>query len=233
MGRRVIAFVVCATLFGWSEVAGAQTRRLLDLDYQVPPPCPSAADFESDVRAVLKSSTSKSAEISVRIRVSREEENFVLQMRLPTGHRKLVGASCEDVTEAAALVVALLLEDPAFQLESPAKKSQPAPVDESPRSHDPPGVSWAFDLGGGIDVGTLQVEAPLAYLAAGTTIGQVGWSIRVDYAGLPSQRLDELRTLRMSTAPGRSRCLHPPDRGESARIRGVCWDFWWRAVRLR
>jgi hypothetical protein len=59
-------------------------------------------------------------------------------------------------------------------------------------------MTWVLDGGGGIDVGTLPVEAPLAYVAFGSVFRTVGWSVRVEYASLPSRDLDEVRSLRVS-----------------------------------
>lgn len=106
-----------ATLAVWATLGPA---RIVDLEWSAPPGCPDADAVHRRIELMADPEVDYRAEGRVDAKVTRTGDGWSLrlEMRFPEGraNRELEGASCEAVTDAAALIIAVML-DPESVLE--------------------------------------------------------------------------------------------------------------------
>lgn len=127
-------------LFVFSRVHPAlAAEEAIALDYSAPSTCPSAAEFEAQIRGFIPTLSVVPTAASARLfEISIDESGTFGHLRLSSeqggGSRSAQGADCTDVARLLAFAVALVL-DPQLQLEEPALSvpnhlSDEAPLDQ-------------------------------------------------------------------------------------------------------
>lgn len=149
---------------------------LLELRYETPPECPAASEFHREVEALAVDSPSSARQVAIWVRVEVREGEYFLSLESPAGKRELTGASCRDVTRAAALFVALLLEDPRYRDDVADASSSPSPRSSPERTTKPDqddvpaaprDIRFALGLVLGIETGLLPVPSPFGEVTVG------------------------------------------------------------------
>jgi len=124
-------------LFVFSRIAPASAaEEAIALDYSAPSTCPSAAEFQAQIRGFIPGVSVVPRAGSLRaFEVSIDESGTFGQLRLSSeqggGSRSAQGADCADVARLLAFAVALVL-DPQLQLEEPALSVPNHHSDEAP-----------------------------------------------------------------------------------------------------
>lgn len=116
-----------------SPVAGATETHTLGrvrLTWAAPDACPRAHDVTARMARLLSRSAEPLTELVAEANVSSDGSAFALEMRIwqadRPAYRRLRATSCRELSDAAALLLALLV-DPALQIEP-----DPAPVRRAP-----------------------------------------------------------------------------------------------------
>jgi hypothetical protein len=204
--------LVCGTsvlLLSWTAPAYAQ-EDTLDIVWSAPAGCPSKDQLIDRVRAITGTAALGDPRLQVEIVVQRgvtSEFSALLHTDIGgvEGTRELSGASCEEVTDAAALVLALLLKPPEATALAPAPEATVMPTPEeraptplapveraepAPRRKDAAPVVSEWTLralvraGAGAGIGSLPGVAGIAVLHAGVSAGWAALEVRAGY-GLP------------------------------------------------
>lgn len=171
---------ILALALASGEPKPASEEPLLELRYEAPSECPSAVDFHREVEALVDDSSNSARRVAIWVRVDVREGGYSLALESPAGERELTGASCRDVTRAAALFVALLLEDPRYRDEMEAASSSPSaeastegktePDQESlPRARQQTRLTLSLVLG--VETGLLPAPSPFGEIAIGLRSG--------------------------------------------------------------
>ncbi len=101
----------------------------LSLDWSAPPNCPSRDAVRADVRGLLSArpgTRHRTAVVRASIRAI-QGEGFELVLHAEGGERIITGKSCERLGQAAALLVALLLDPSLDSAAAPDASSAPQP----------------------------------------------------------------------------------------------------------
>jgi len=171
--RRLQQVLLQSSLLGaLNGVTRASTAQPLNLSYLADPGCPDQTAFEQTVRAKVASSPGASTEhqAAIFLRLSATEGGFHGELKLQRSVtdsyvRAVVGASCDEVANALAFVLALALSEkdqvpPATG--TPLAATPPPPRFSEPHA-EPTRPSWR--LGGGVQIGVrggLSPELPVA-----------------------------------------------------------------------
>jgi hypothetical protein len=109
----------------------------LELRWEAPPECPSRAQLLAAIDAILgEVDEGEHPSLRVRGHVRAGTNGFQLRLVLDNGHasmRELRDTSCEELTEAAALVIAMTI-DPRLlaRMPGPPEVPEPTPVEPEP-----------------------------------------------------------------------------------------------------
>src|SRR5512145_2111860 len=186
LGRIWLAFAVSFSLSG---LASAATEDRLLLTWHAPTECPSIEQVRADVRALLaRDPTSNGEPIAVDATIrSVGIRGYWLSLSANGQTRQISGVSCAKLAEAAALLMALLL-DPSLarSARAAARNTKPTsiPAPEPPEERPPAPksrrlrvepnhpskatpstvtgtkVSWVLELGAQVDWGTWPAMEP-------------------------------------------------------------------------
>lgn len=151
MSRAAFLLVMCASVRSLAAVPG------LTLEWAAPPGCPTGAQVEAAVERQL-SGASAEPPITVTGRVAVTDARWQVALRNSLGgERTLTGSSCRAVSEAAVVVVALMID--------------PLAVSEAPPVLDaPPSLRWSVGLWASADTHVLPSLSPGAGLSVGLTL---------------------------------------------------------------
>jgi hypothetical protein len=133
------------------------------LVWDAPEGCPDARSLGAEIRRQLRDPESVRSiqPLVVRARARREPEQWRLELEIgsarDSGRRTLVGASCGEIANAAALVIALAIDENDSRERRP--RSAPPPAAEPMRR-----FAGAVATYGGVDFGTLPAASPGAAL---------------------------------------------------------------------
>lgn len=180
----------------------------LSLEWSAPSECPTSEQVRADLRSLLVHSRDVSSEpIAVAAIIHRSDRHGYELALISNGNaRKIQSDSCVQLAQAAALMMALML-DPGLELEQKplATASEPAPAEPSPRAEpalaakvrvtSAPPVAPSREPSAADLVGLLEVAARLdvgawpswlygAALGAGLGIGNWRFSSRVGLGSL-------------------------------------------------
>jgi len=190
--RRGMFALACGLIASSLTSSLAAREKAFALSWSAPAECPSEADVasyvEHDLGAIANGRTVVRARGSA---ISPTEGHYTVELELDTGaattsRRELSGVSCEEVAQAAALVVALTIRAEA----EPESKPTQVPPRRTPESeptvnrHARPFLAAALtaDVGslpkpavglavsGGATLGWLRFEPVLAYFAPETAV---------------------------------------------------------------
>lgn len=207
--------VLCCTWPVASHAAPEVTARPYEIEWIAGAGCPSQADLEFRIDTLLADQELGGNTVSARLEVRETPESgWTLEMSMASGDRRtLPGMTCEDLTDAAALLVAIAvspsLADAESATEGDAEESRSPPTVEAPEPPRPrpepvrprpePTVAarfeplvrpttraqlaWGLRLGGGAGFGLLPEPAGMLHVAAGP-IGNK-WAVELGVIGLP------------------------------------------------
>jgi hypothetical protein len=148
-----LAALVVAT--GVCRHARADEFRLT-LNYTAPPECPPAEAMQS---AVQRLATKQTKPYSASVVIENDQQSFKARITSSDGtERDLVGATCDEVAEATAVVLALAIS-PSSQGEAtnhaPPSLPQPRPSKPAPRQARPSSVHLKLGAAAVLDLGTM------------------------------------------------------------------------------
>jgi hypothetical protein len=145
------------------------------LTWSAPDACPRAHDVTARMARLLSRSTAPHPELVAEAQVSAEDAAFALEMRIwqsgRPAYRRLRATSCRELSDAAALLLALLV-DPALQIEpepeppraprGPRSRAAPAPqTNPEPRARTrSSGFVWGAAGGAVLDWAAVPGPAP-------------------------------------------------------------------------
>ena len=155
----------------------------IELDWTAPPTCP---DRETVLAEVLKLAGAKAASahyLKARATIAPTEgTGFLLSLSTEldglTGERALSGVSCGSLSDAAALMLALILNPEVATKASPEPTAhEPAPsaatIATADHHHPWPRTSWLVGAHGGVQMGVLEDLSPSIALSFGIGLGQL------------------------------------------------------------
>jgi hypothetical protein len=103
----------------------------LELAWDAPDACPDREAVEALVSQRLgERSTPRAAPLTASGRISTGPTGFALTLRTPTGERKLEAASCDELAQSAAVILALLIDPRAAPVPPPSVEPEPEPEPE-------------------------------------------------------------------------------------------------------
>lgn len=198
-GRLIGACWLLTTSLGHAQTSSVDAR--LSLEWSAPSECPTSEQVRADLRSLLVHSRGASSEsIAVTATIHRSERRgYELVLISNANARKIQSDSCAQLAEAAALMMALML-DPGLALEQkpPVNASEPAESSVRPEPVQPvktkiaaaPPTAVSRESSAPNLVGTLEAAARLdigawpsalygAVLGAGLGIGNWRLSSRV------------------------------------------------------
>ena len=113
--------------------AGATPHDLGTLEYRVPAECPTSTDFSAQVAARTPGWLAPSAPFTVTVVIGRGAQGFIGRVTLARGEqrtvRELQAAGCNELVQALAFIVAVVIDPHASSAPLRAPKEQPrAPV---------------------------------------------------------------------------------------------------------
>lgn len=135
MLRRISAFVIGVALCVPASARASEPG--VDVEWSGEGAC-SSTRFESELRRFLDAST---AGVRVKVSVEPAEDGWVLEAEFEGGEglrgaRRFESSTCETVSDAAALAVALAVDPTVLEesepIEEPKAEARDAPVDEEP-----------------------------------------------------------------------------------------------------
>ncbi len=109
--------------------AWAEARGLSELDYRAPAGCPASAEFSDEIARRTPEWAARRAELVVAVEITAGANGFAGRVRLERARREtlreLHAASCSELVQALALIVAILIDPHADVTPSPARRSEP------------------------------------------------------------------------------------------------------------
>lgn len=187
IAKRLRSAATLSALLG-ASAASAQTRGPLSLTWDAPADdCPSRDDLMAAVMRLRPHAFQRPAEHPVEAagRVTRRDGAWSLSLDVrvfgDASTRTVTANTCAEATDAAAVVLALLIEH--------VERRRPAPVavvDIAPSTERDARVRFVARLHGAADVGTLPAAAP----GVGAAVGFTRSWLRVELGAtwFPSQR---------------------------------------------
>jgi len=207
--------VLCCAWPSSGRSAPAEDAPPYEIEWVAPEGCPSQADLEARIDALLADQELGTSTVAARLEAREAPgSGWTLELSMASGDRRtLPGLTCEDLTDAAALLVAIAVSPSLADAEAPPERivedggspaTVAAPEPPEPRSEpvrsmpeplvvarsEPPSrprtrtpLAWGLRLGGGAGFGLLPKPAGMLDVAAGP-IGNK-WAVDVGVIGLP------------------------------------------------
>ena len=147
-------------------VAGAPATagERLALRWTAPEGCPDAASVERAVSRLVGESAQADQPLEVVATVSAQGDEWEVVLELAgTSRRVLRGRTCAAVADAAALIIALIID--------PLAIAQPPPAAAPPPPPPQPARAWRLGARGGLDWGALAAAGPAFGLLGSLTLG--------------------------------------------------------------
>jgi hypothetical protein len=174
----------------------------IDLDWSAPADCP---DRDAVLAEVLKLAGAKAANahrLKARATIRPAEGTgwtlaLVTELDGVSGERALSGVSCGSLSDAAALMLALILNpEVAIKAPPPAPVREPTPQEPTPSAatiasaehdHQWPRPTWLLGVQAGVEVGVLEDLSPSIALSLGIGLGQ--FAMRLVPSLTPPQKI--------------------------------------------
>jgi len=121
---------IAALVFGSSPIVHAQSAEPLDLQWQTPAACMSASVARAAIRGLIRAEVyAERAQARVLIEGT-QQRGYVARIEIArgesTGERELRGAHCDELAEAAVLVVAMAIDPEGAAARAAAAKATPS-----------------------------------------------------------------------------------------------------------
>lgn len=164
--------MACALLL--PEIARAQHDRV-QLDWRAPAGCPDGAEIHSRVSELPPERAAHRRALRASARVSEIAGGYRLDLATDQGNRSMVANNCDELGNAAALLLSLLADGPA--------ELQPSAAEPAPRLEPSLGAALAIDVGSlprtawglalrvGMSLDSLSVELSSAYFPTQQVFG--------------------------------------------------------------
>lgn len=158
----------------------------IELDWTAPAECPDRAEEIASIQKRLRASTTRASAFRARAGITHEEGGFRVRIETDAGgvlhERSVDGERCEDVAEAAALIIALAI-DPGVAPKAPPSAPSPAPVPVAPPparevdrapsiARQPVALRGTVGVFGALDAAALPAPAPGVGGALGLEVGR-------------------------------------------------------------
>jgi hypothetical protein len=169
-------------------VAATETHLLgrVRLTWSAPDACPRAHEVTARMARLLAQSTEPHPELVAEANVSSDGAAFALEMRIwqadRPAYRRLRATTCRELSDAAALLLALLV-DPALQIDSDPPPASPGPRRATPAPPRPvararervhgAGVVWGASGSAVLDWVALSAPAPGLRAAVSGELGRL------------------------------------------------------------
>lgn len=128
------ALLLCALAVpsaGLGTVAHAQPPGPVRLDWRAPDGCPGGAEVRAAVDRLLGGAVS-GAPVDVDAEVARGDGGFTLTLTAGESERTLRGSTCRELADAAALIVAMMVDPRAALANGPSPEPEPLPAPDEP-----------------------------------------------------------------------------------------------------
>ncbi|HTA92354.1 MAG TPA: hypothetical protein VK745_22405, partial [Polyangiaceae bacterium] len=180
------AVVVTLTLLLGCEVARAEEATPFELDWRAPAGCPGPERLRAEITRLIGPNAHPEGTTHVSGEVSAQDNGtYLVQLELEQGghpgERTLTGATCAEVSRAAALLIALAIAPDAAREEPEAPPPPPPPPPAPPRPPPPsrappPAASVAHErtvviaLGPAAEIGLLPTLSPGGEVSLGAAL---------------------------------------------------------------
>jgi hypothetical protein len=182
LALHLVSLVFVAALLAQHSARAAEPRGL-SVSWSAPTGCPTLADIQTSIAKLLGPTTETSAktEIVARARASHQDDGRWLgvvetQLGTKSGKRSLHAESCEAVANAAALIIALMVDPDAVAARqaADAKSAQPTATDIPKNGLDARESATPASTGNAPKIGTTELvtqpRAPIARFFIGPRI---------------------------------------------------------------
>lgn len=171
-GCRAASIGLALAVFATPTVA-----RALDLTWTAPPGCPQRPQVLADIERMSSADDAHGAEPTHVVgEVVESAHGWVVELSMargaaPARHRRVEGSTCREVSDAAAVIIALALDTAASEGgDGPATRPSPAksppaarPEEARPRAPEAPQaarIGWRLVAFGGVDFAALPAPSP-------------------------------------------------------------------------
>ncbi len=198
--------ILASTAFVAAPTIARAAARPIDLAWSAPEECPSRDQF---VEALVRDpSESTGAPLRFSIAITKKGRSFSLALSgASAAQRTFEGSTCEEVLDAASLVLALQLEGedatPAAPKEPEAPVAPTTPTATPPPRNESP-WEWFARAAMSLDVGTFGTPSVGVEGAIGTDVGRLRMEAAFG-AFLPNRETAALHTLTGHALYGRAR----------------------------
>jgi hypothetical protein len=169
----------------------------IDLVWSAPADCPDGNAVRSEVLKLAGSQASSARHLKARAAIHPAAgAGWILSLMTEldgvTGERTLSGVSCESLSDAAALMLALILNpEVAVAASPPARAQEPTPsaATIAPAKHDDPWPrpTWLVGALAGVQMGVLEDLSPSFALSLGVGLGH--FAMRLLPSLTPAQKI--------------------------------------------
>jgi len=126
---------VAASVLLCGALAAAPARAQLELRWDAPVECPTADDVRAEVTRLLGGSMPPDLSLRADGEATRSDDGWTMHLRTSMGgedgEREIAGERCEELGEAAALILALMIDPAAVAETEAAEPTPPEPVTET------------------------------------------------------------------------------------------------------
>ncbi|HKP63600.1 MAG TPA: hypothetical protein VJV78_42990 [Polyangiales bacterium] len=102
--------LVCSIALGQIALSRAHAAEPLELEWSAPAGCPDREYVRGEVSERLGERAAQGSPLSASGQIEATAAGFELQLRAQGGERRLEAASCEELAESAAVILALLID---------------------------------------------------------------------------------------------------------------------------
>lgn len=157
--RRTYGVKIALLVAALSAASDAQAASQVMLTWTAPSDCPSQADVLAQIDALTPATTEPARPLLVDAQIeARETGGLTLQLSVGGAERRLDAATCAELAEATAVIVAIALHPDAPP--SPPSSVAPAPARDLPSDHEETSVRVALRGFGLFDVAALPSPSP-------------------------------------------------------------------------
>lgn len=186
VSARALGFAACTLLLVGQSRAWAQNQTGFELQWRAPAECPEGRQVRQEVLKLAGEHAPSSRHLRAQALIRPEEhKGWALDLTTDldgvTGERHLAGVSCQSLSEAVTLTLALLL-NPEAQIETspapaPAEKVTPPPSNAKEIGRPFPDPVWQVGALAGAQVGVLRDPSPWFGLSLGVAVDR--FSVRL------------------------------------------------------
>jgi hypothetical protein len=188
--------VLSLALLGWALPANASQEETFTLSWQAPDGCPATSDVRAEVARllggeILLPASRRFKAVASVVHGPIWSVSIETELAGRSGRRTLEAASCQEVADATALILALTI-DPDVAASHATRQQLPAPSVSADTRPSPPKVPAPVDFLLGVQGTGNQGTLPSVDVGLGGSVGVVGRRFRVELRGAYSLRRDQV-----------------------------------------